>query len=103
MVFRVTVRASAVGVVFGLLALASPTVVAAAGAAPADGPVAVAAVVNRSTATRVEAPTVEGPLSSVTLNVDALRDTVTLRERDTMKQERVKIEELKELLLARIS
>ena len=33
----------------------------------------------------------------------ALRDTVTLRERDSMKQERIKIDELKELLLARIS
>src|SRR5437762_1206946 len=33
----------------------------------------------------------------------ALRDTVTLRERDSMKQERIKIEDLKELLLARIS
>ena len=33
----------------------------------------------------------------------ALRDTVTLRERDSMKQERVKIEQLKELLLSRIS
>src|SRR3982751_2395889 len=32
----------------------------------------------------------------------ALRDTVTLRERDSMKQERVKIGDLKELLLARI-
>lgn len=32
-----------------------------------------------------------------------LRDTVTLRERDSMKQERVKIDQLKELLLARIS
>jgi glycyl-tRNA synthetase len=32
----------------------------------------------------------------------ALRDTVTLRERDSMKQERVKISELKELLLSRI-
>src|SRR5437868_537480 len=33
----------------------------------------------------------------------ALRDTVTLRERDSMKQERIKIEELKDLLLDRIS
>src|SRR5438270_12328885 len=33
----------------------------------------------------------------------ALQDTVTLRERDSMKQERIKIEELKELLLTRIS
>jgi glycyl-tRNA synthetase len=33
----------------------------------------------------------------------ALRETVTLRERDSMKQERVKISELKELLLARIT
>jgi glycyl-tRNA synthetase len=33
----------------------------------------------------------------------SLRDTVTLRERDTMKQERLKISELKELLLARIA
>jgi glycyl-tRNA synthetase len=33
----------------------------------------------------------------------ALRDTVTLRERDTMKQERLKISELKELLSARIA
>jgi glycyl-tRNA synthetase len=33
----------------------------------------------------------------------ALRDTVTLRERDSMKQERVKISELPELLLGRIS
>ena len=33
----------------------------------------------------------------------ALRDTVTLRERDSMKQERIKIAELKELLLTRIS
>jgi glycyl-tRNA synthetase len=33
----------------------------------------------------------------------ALRDTVTLRERDSMKQERLKIDTLKELLLARIS
>jgi glycyl-tRNA synthetase len=33
----------------------------------------------------------------------ALRDTVTLRERDSMKQERVKIEELLQLLLARVS
>jgi glycyl-tRNA synthetase len=33
----------------------------------------------------------------------ALRDTVTLRERDSMKQERIKIGELKELLLTRIS
>src|SRR5437764_9622026 len=32
-----------------------------------------------------------------------LRNTVTLRERDSMKQERIKIDELKELLLARIS
>ena len=32
-----------------------------------------------------------------------LCDTVTLRERDSMKQERIKIEELKELMLARIS
>jgi glycyl-tRNA synthetase len=32
-----------------------------------------------------------------------LRDTVTLRERDSMKQERIKIEQLKELLLTRIS
>ena len=31
------------------------------------------------------------------------RDTVTLRERDSMKQERVKIEELLQLLLARVS
>jgi glycyl-tRNA synthetase len=33
----------------------------------------------------------------------ALRDTVTLRERDTMKQERLKISELKKLLSARIA
>src|ERR1051325_10080557 len=33
----------------------------------------------------------------------ALRDTVTLRERDSMKQERIKIDELRDLLLARIS
>jgi glycyl-tRNA synthetase len=33
----------------------------------------------------------------------ALRDTVTLRERDSMKQERIKIDELRNLLLARIS
>ena len=33
----------------------------------------------------------------------ALRDTVTLRERDSMKQERIKIEELRDLLLDRIS
>jgi glycyl-tRNA synthetase len=33
----------------------------------------------------------------------ALRDTVTLRERDTMKQERLKISELKDLLSARIA
>ena len=33
----------------------------------------------------------------------AFRDTVTLRERDSMKQERVKIGELRELLLAKIS
>ena len=32
-----------------------------------------------------------------------LRDTVTLRERDSMKQERVKIEELSNLLVSRIS
>jgi glycyl-tRNA synthetase len=32
-----------------------------------------------------------------------LRDTVTLRERDSMKQERIKVSELKELLLTRIS
>jgi glycyl-tRNA synthetase len=32
----------------------------------------------------------------------ALRDTVTLRERDSMKQERVKISELLQLLSARI-
>src|SRR5256714_7694987 len=36
-------------------------------------------------------------------NDQALLDTVTLRERDSMKQERIKIDELKELLLARIS
>src|SRR5438874_6843702 len=33
----------------------------------------------------------------------ALRDTVTLRDRDTMKQERVKISQLTQLLLARIA
>ena len=33
----------------------------------------------------------------------ALRDTVTLRERDSMKQERIKIDELRDLLLTRIS
>jgi glycyl-tRNA synthetase len=33
----------------------------------------------------------------------ALLDTVTLRERDSMKQDRIKISELKELLLARIT
>ncbi len=33
----------------------------------------------------------------------ALRDTVTLRERDSMKQERVKISELSQLLSARIA
>jgi glycyl-tRNA synthetase len=33
----------------------------------------------------------------------ALRDTVTLRERDSMKQERIAISKLKELLLARIA
>ncbi|HZE13500.1 MAG TPA: glycine--tRNA ligase [Chthoniobacterales bacterium] len=33
----------------------------------------------------------------------ALRDTVTLRERDSMKQERVKIDELLQLLLARVA
>ena len=32
-----------------------------------------------------------------------LRDTVTLRERDSMKQERVKISDLLELLLLRIA
>jgi glycyl-tRNA synthetase len=32
-----------------------------------------------------------------------LRDTVTLRERDSMKQERVKIEDLLQLLMARVS
>ena len=32
----------------------------------------------------------------------ALLDTVTLRERDSMKQERVRIDELRELLLNRI-
>jgi glycyl-tRNA synthetase (class II) len=32
-----------------------------------------------------------------------LRETVTLRERDLMKQERVKISELRELLAARIA
>ena len=35
-------------------------------------------------------------------NGDALKDTVTLRDRDTMKQERVKISELVELLSAKI-
>ena len=33
----------------------------------------------------------------------ALRDTVTLRERDSMKQERVKIDDLLQLLMARVS
>jgi glycyl-tRNA synthetase len=33
----------------------------------------------------------------------ALRDTVTLRERDSMKQERVKIPDLLQLLMARVS
>jgi glycyl-tRNA synthetase len=33
----------------------------------------------------------------------ALRDTVTLRERDSMKQERVKIADLLQLLSARVS
>jgi glycyl-tRNA synthetase len=33
----------------------------------------------------------------------ALRDTVTLRDRDSMKQERVKISDLAELLLKRIT
>ena len=33
----------------------------------------------------------------------ALRDTVTLRERDSMKQERVKIGDLLQLLTARVS
>jgi len=33
----------------------------------------------------------------------ALSDTVTLRERDSMKQERIRIDELRDLLLARIS
>ena len=33
----------------------------------------------------------------------ALRDTVTLRERDSMKQERVKIGDLLQLLMARVS
>jgi glycyl-tRNA synthetase (class II) len=32
-----------------------------------------------------------------------LRDTVTLRERDSMKQERVKIDDLLQLLTARVS
>jgi glycyl-tRNA synthetase len=46
----------------------------------------------------------------VTVDFDTLgekgeefRDTVTLRERDSMKQERVKISELKDLLIARIT
>ena len=34
---------------------------------------------------------------------EALRDTVTLRDRDSMKQERVKIAELLQLLLARLA
>ncbi len=34
---------------------------------------------------------------------DELRDTVTLRDRDTMKQERVKISDLPQLLMAKIS
>jgi glycyl-tRNA synthetase len=50
----------------------------------------------------VEAPTFDGPLSSVTLNVDALRDTITLRERDSMKQQRVAIKDVLALLLKRI-
>ena len=33
----------------------------------------------------------------------ALRDTVTLRERDSMKQERVKISDLLQLLLRRVA
>jgi len=33
----------------------------------------------------------------------ALRDTVTLRERDSMKQERVKIDDLLRLLTARVT
>jgi len=33
----------------------------------------------------------------------ALRDTVTLRDRDSMKQERVKIADLLQLLLARLA
>jgi glycyl-tRNA synthetase len=33
----------------------------------------------------------------------ALRDTVTLRERDSMKQERVKIDDLLQLLMARVA
>jgi glycyl-tRNA synthetase len=36
-------------------------------------------------------------------NEAALRDTVTLRERDSMKQERVKIADLLQLLMARVS
>ena len=34
---------------------------------------------------------------------DVLRDTVTLRDRDSMKQERVKISELLQLLLTRVT
>ena len=58
MVLRV--RAWAAGAVLGLVALGSPGVAAAVTAAPApSGPLTVAAVVNRSTATRVDSPSIE--------------------------------------------
>ena len=46
---------------------------------------------------------VTGDFESLGEKDTALRDTVTLRERDSMKQERIKIEELRDLLLDRIS